>query len=126
MFEGIAATLPAADIERAVSFYRDQLGLEPEERNPDGSARYQVGGTMLVVYPSEFAGTNQATAAAFSVSDIASAVATLRARGLVFQEYDYGEISTVEGVMTMPDGSKGAWFHDSEENVVGLFEFAAA
>jgi hypothetical protein len=81
---------------------------------------------MLVVYPSEFAGTNQATAAAFSVSDIASAVATLRARGLVFQEYDYGEISTVEGVMTMPDGSKGAWFHDSEENVVGLFEFAAA
>ena len=124
MFEGIAATLPAADIGRAKAFYREKLLLEPYQEDPDGSARYRVGETMLLVYQSEFAGTNQATAAGFVVADIEAAVADLKSRGVVFEDLDYGEAKTVDGILTMPTGTKGAWFKDSEANTVGLFQDA--
>ena len=123
MFEGIAAILPAADMDRAVGFYRDRLGIEPADRAPDGSAYYRVGDTLLVLYQSEFAGGNKATAAAFGVADVEAAVGSLRDRGVVFEEYDYGDLKTVDGIMTMPNGVRGGWFKDSEGNTVGVFEF---
>ena len=125
MFEAVAATLPAADIDRAIAFYRDQLGLEPSDRGGDGSATYEVGSTVLMVYPSAFAGTNQATAAGFEVTDIDATVGQLRGRGVTFEDLSYGEVSTVEGIMTMPDGTRGAWFKDTEGNVLGVFQRAA-
>ena len=120
MFDAVAATLPAADMARAKEFYRDKLGLEPFQEEPDGSARYRLGESLFLVYPSEFAGTNRATAAGFAVSDIESVVGDLRDRGVVFEELDYGEAKTVDGILTMPNGTRGAWFNDSEGNRVGL------
>ena len=122
MFEGIIATLPAADISRAKAFYRDKVGIEPFQVDEGGSARYQVGDTMMMLYPSEFAGTNKATAVGFGVKDIAAALSTLRGRGVEFADFDYGDMKTVDGIMEFPDGSKGAWFTDSEGNVVGVFQ----
>jgi predicted enzyme related to lactoylglutathione lyase len=124
MFDGIAATLPAGDMSRVKAFYREKLELSPEREEPDGSARYRLGDTTFLVYPSQFAGTNQATAAAFAVADLEGAVGTLRNRGVAFEEYDFGELKTVDGIVTMPDGSKGAWFKDTEGNIVGLFQEA--
>ncbi len=124
MFLGVAATLPASDMERAIDFYRVMLGLEPYQNDPDGSARYRVGDTMLMVYPSEYAGTNKATAAGFEVEDLDSVVAELRSRGIEFQEFDYGEMKTVDGILAMPDGSRGAWFNDTEGNIIGVFQDA--
>lgn len=124
MFEGVTATLPASDIDRAKAFYKEKLGLEPSEESPDGSVGYELGGTALLLYPSEFAGTNQATAAGLNVADLGSAVSELRGRGVVFEEYDYGEFSTVDGIMIMPDGSQAAWFKDTEGNIIGLAQSA--
>lgn len=123
MFEGVAATLPASDMDRALQFYSDRLGLSPVERTEQGgSAMYEVGDTVLVLYPSQFAGTNQATAAGFMVADIEAAVAGLRGKGVVFDDLEYGDLATVDGVMTMPDGTKAAWFKDSEGNSLGVFQ----
>jgi predicted enzyme related to lactoylglutathione lyase len=108
-------------MDRAVGFYRDRLGIEPTERMGDGSARYDVNGMMLMLYPSEFAGSNEATAAGFAVADIETAVGTLRDRGVVFEEYDFGTVKTVDGIMTMPNGTRGGWFKDSEGNIIGVF-----
>lgn len=124
MFDAIAATLPAADIERAKGFYRDKLGLEPFQEEVDRSARYRVGETLFMLYPSEFAGTNQATAAGFAVSDIEAVVAELRGRGIAFEEVEFAGARTVDGILSMPDGTRGAWFKDSEGNVIGLFQEA--
>ena len=124
MFDAVVATLPAGDIARAKAFYREKLALEPSQEQADGSARYQVGETMLLIYPSEFNGTNQATAAGFAVSDIEAAVADLAGRGVVFEELDYGDMKTVDGILEMPNGTRGAWFKDSEGNTIGVFQDA--
>ena len=117
----LIATLPAADINRAKDWYRDHLGLKPVEETSDGGALYDNGGARFVLYPSPFAGTNQATAAGFEVSDFDAAIAELRSNGVVFEEYDLGEgFSTVDGIVTAPDGRRGAWFKDSEGNILGV------
>ena len=120
----LEASLPASDIERAKAFYRDKLGLEPAEESGDGGAFYDTGGTRFMLYPSGFAGTNQATAAGWQVDDIEAVVAGLKAKGVEFQEYDFDELKTVDGIATLPDGLKGAWFIDSEGNILSVFQTA--
>jgi predicted enzyme related to lactoylglutathione lyase len=122
MFMGAGATLPVSDLARAKAFYRDVLGLEPFQEEPGGSARYRVGDTMFMLYPSEFAGTNRATAMGLQVEDIDAAVAELRSRGAEFQDLDLGDVRTVDGVVTLPGGGRGGWFTDTEGNVIGVFQ----
>ncbi len=117
----IAATLPASDMERAKAWYSSVLQLEPKEITEDGSAWYEVGGTSFLVYASQFAGTNQATAAAIGVADVEATVAELKARGAVFENYELGEdFRTVDGILTSPSGRKMAWLKDSEGNILGI------
>ncbi len=119
----IAVTLPAADLDRAKAWYSQVLGLEPVEIEPMGEVWYEIGGSRFMVYASQFAGTNQATAAGLMVDDFAATSAELRARGAIFEDYDFGEdFHTVDGIMTLPNGRKGAWFRDSEGNILGLSE----
>ncbi len=117
----IAATLPASDIERAKAWYASVLQLEPREISEDGSAWYDLGGTSFLVYQSQFAGTNKATAAAIGVDDVEASVAELKSRGAVFEDYDFGEdFRTVDGILTSPSGRKMAWLKDSEGNILGI------
>ncbi len=120
MFRGATATLPASDIDRAKKFYEDTLGFAVSDWEGDGSVKVKVGESWFGVYPSQFAGTNQATAVGIGVEDVEAAVAALRDKGVVFEEYDFGEFKTVDGIITMPDGTKGAWFKDTEGNIIGL------
>ena len=114
--------LPASDLDRAKRWYAEKLGLEPVREDEYGGAEYEVGGAMFLVYRSEFAGTNKATAAGFRVDDFDATVAELRSAGVVFEDVDFGEFgSTVDGVITMPGSTdKAAWFKDSEGNILSL------
>ena len=114
------ATLPAADLERAKGWYAEKLDLNPVEEDDIGGAWYEMGGVPFLLYASDFAGTNQATAASISVDDFDGAVAGLRGRGVVFEELDMGEMKTEDGVLTLPDGRKAAWFKDSEGNTLAI------
>lgn len=117
------ATLPAADLNRAKAWYAEKLGLEPvmedEER---GGAAYELGGSRFLIYVSEFAGTNKATAMSFWMENFDDVAAGLRDKGVEFQELDFGEMGkTVDGVITSPDGTeKSAWFEDSEGNILNI------
>lgn len=123
MFADIAlhATLPATDFGRAKAWYAEKLDLQPiaEEEQTDG-AWYETGGVRFLLYQSTFAGSNRATAASFSVGDFPAAIAFLRARGVTFEEYDFGDFKTEDGVLTLPDGNQGAWFRDSEGNILAV------
>ena len=117
----IIVTLPAADIERARGWYSKVLGLEPVEVEEMGETWYELEGTRFLVYPSQFAGTNGATAAGLEVDDTEATVAELKARGAVFEDYDFGEgFQTVDGILARPDGRKSAWMKDSEGNIIGI------
>ena len=116
------AVLPASDLERAKRWYSEKLGLDPVSEDEYGGLQYETGGGTFLVYLSEFAGTNRATAAGFQVDDFDGAVASLRANGVVFEDVDFGEFgATVDGVISMPDSTdKAAWFKDSEGNILSL------
>jgi catechol 2,3-dioxygenase-like lactoylglutathione lyase family enzyme len=117
-----AAMIPAGDIERAKSWYADTLGLKPNFEDPSG-VQYLVGdGTEFWVYPSQFAGTSQATVMGFLAKDLSSEMEDLRSRGVRFEEYDLPGVKTVQGIAEFAPGERAAWFKDSEENILALFE----
>jgi catechol 2,3-dioxygenase-like lactoylglutathione lyase family enzyme len=123
MFNDLAlhATIPAADHDRAKAWYSAKLGLTPVEEEPDGQGSwYETGGARFLLYQSGFAGTNQATAASFRVDDFDAAIAHLRASGVVLEAYDFEGFQTVDGVLTTPEGRRGAWFKDSEGNILAV------
>ena len=113
-------TLAAADLTRARRFYEETLGFVPEQPTP-GGVMYRSKDSTFFLYPSEFAGTNKATAVGFQVPDLAATVAELKARGVKFDEYDMPDFKTVGGIATTP-GGLAAWFKDTEGNIIGLIQ----
>ena len=118
----LMVSLPAADLARARNWYRDKLDLKPAREDAEEGLWYETGDSRWLVYQSQFAGTNQATAAAWQVDDMDGTVAELGNRGVVFEEYDIEDLKTEDGIMTLPTGQKAAWFKDSEGNILGLFQ----
>ena len=115
------ASLPATDLERAKQWYAKTLQLEPTTISEGGTCWYESGGTRFMLYESQFAGSNQATAATLLVDDVAATVNELRARGATFEDYDFSEeYRTVAGLMTTSGGRQYAWLKDSEGNILGL------
>jgi catechol 2,3-dioxygenase-like lactoylglutathione lyase family enzyme len=113
------------DLDRTRAWYAEKLGLTPENEDR-GGLWYQAGGdTWLYLYVSAFAGTAQNTVAGWSVKDIEAVMADLRTRGLVFEDYDLGEIKTVDGLADFGAG-KAAWFKDPDGNTFELSEVMAA
>ena len=117
----VNGVLPAMDLARAKRFYADTLGLETEDCvGCDGFLASAGGGTRIQLYHSAATtAPSPYTAARWEVEDLRSAVTELRARGVVFQEYDLPTLKTVEGIADMR-GELAAWFKDSEGNILNL------
>jgi catechol 2,3-dioxygenase-like lactoylglutathione lyase family enzyme len=120
MFENTIAmaVLPASDMERARKWWKDVFGLEPV-RTDEGGDFYMVGGIPVMVYETQFAGTAKNTALSLLTDDLERDMTALRVHGVTFNEYDLPGIKTVDGVVDM-DGERGAWFDDSEGNIIAL------
>ena len=116
----VLATMPAVNINRAIEFYTKTLGLKLDESD-EGSATFEAGnGTKIFMYQRE-ATKAEHTSATFYVDDHDAVVTGLISKGVVFEQYDFGEIKTDErGVMSTPDG-KAAWLKDTEGNILGIF-----
>jgi catechol 2,3-dioxygenase-like lactoylglutathione lyase family enzyme len=114
--------LAASNLERARAWYAEKLGLEPYRAYEGELLVYRSGQTHLSVYRTPSAGTAKNTVAEWHVDDLRAEVAALRARGVVFEEYDFGSSRTVDGILADSDGSLNAWFTDSEGNILGLVE----
>jgi len=122
--------LPAIDIERAKSWYKDKLGLDPVGAEPgDGELFYDTGSARFGVYQSRHAGKNLATAARLVTSDFDAVHAELLANGVVFEVYPVEDNFEApegpqpywdNGALIFPDGEKTAWFKDSEGNILAL------
>jgi catechol 2,3-dioxygenase-like lactoylglutathione lyase family enzyme len=114
------AYIPATDLARARRFYEGRLGLEPTERN--GGVVYEFArGTACFLYPTPNAGTSKASQAFWSVEDVDGLMRALKARGVVFEDYDMPGERSAEGAITA-GGAKAAWFKDSEGNIMALIE----
>jgi catechol 2,3-dioxygenase-like lactoylglutathione lyase family enzyme len=117
----IHATVAASDLDRARRWYEETLGLVPEQLSPGGVWYRFAGETWLYVYVTPSAGSATNTVAGWTVQGIESVMADLRGRGVVFEEYDFGAVRTVDGLADFGTG-KAAWFKDSEGNTFELSE----
>ena len=114
------ATIAVSDIERAKKFYEGVLGLTLAEQSGPEVLLYRTGGTRLMVYRSQYAGTNKATAATWTFGkDVDAIVETLKARGVVFEKYDFPG-STREGDVHVTGHVRVAWFKDPEGNILSI------
>lgn len=115
-----AAMIPAADLDRAKNWY-EKLGFAPiSERSDEFGIEYQCGdGTTFGVYPSQFAGTGQQTVMGWDVPDVEAEKKELENMGVTFEEYDLPGLKTENGIASL-DGWKGAWFKDSEGNILAI------
>ena len=67
----------------------------------------------------------------WTVPDLDAEVAELRSCGVVFEEYDFAGLTTEDGIAFTEGGyasrgaraARGAWFRDSEGNMLGLVQF---
>ena len=120
----MSARVVATDITRARQWYEEKLGLVPSKEEMGGMALwYRTSATWFLLYQTESAGTARNTVGGWEVTGIEELMDDLRARGVTFEDYDFGEgMRTVNGLMTIPPGSKAAWFKDSEGNTLELTE----
>jgi len=118
--------LPVQDIDRARTFYREKLGLEPVEERV-GGLRYLCGPTEFHLFSSSGAPSGASTQMAFEVEDLEATMAELRDRGVTFARFDMPGFGASGETIAAPDNypSKGTsevgtFFYDSEGNLIGL------
>jgi catechol 2,3-dioxygenase-like lactoylglutathione lyase family enzyme len=119
-----AATLAVKDIARARDFYENTLGLsEMEGVAQDPTAvLYRSGNSVVLVYESGFAGTNQATAASWALgADFDGVVQGLKDKGVTFEHYDLPG-TTRDGDVHVIGDLRAAWFKDPDGNVLSLVD----
>ena len=124
----IATRLPVQDMNRARAFYADKLGLQPVEES-EGGLRYVCAAGEFALFESAGAPSGAHTQMGWEVDDIEATVRELRSRGVIFEEYDAPDLRTVDGIAEIEgnypskgNGERGAWFRDSEGNLLGIGE----
>jgi catechol 2,3-dioxygenase-like lactoylglutathione lyase family enzyme len=114
------ATIAVKDLGRAAAFYADRLGFEEVSREGEEVITYASGRGIFFVYRSTLAGTNEATAATWSVDErFDLVIAQLHAAGVRFEHYDLPGLE-LEGDVYQGGGMKVAWFKDPDGNVLSV------
>lgn len=123
MFEDAhgVAVIAASDLARARGFYEGVLGLTPVTDPSEEEVFYRLGQTQVLLYRTGFAGTAKNTVFAIETPHLDRDMASLRERGVTFEEYDFPGLSTVDGVADLAT-ERAAWFTDTEGNVLALSE----
>ena len=103
------------DLDRAVTFYRDRLGLRLLFQVPPGLAFFDCGGTRLMIeVPPEKEFDHPGSILYFTVADIHGAYADLKGRGVDFRDEPHL-------IARMPDHELWmAFFRDGEGNTLAL------
>ncbi|MFC8509643.1 VOC family protein [Streptomyces sp. NPDC057411] len=116
----IAAIIPVGDMARAKRFYTETLGLTLTKEAPEDT-RLTTGGTTIGLYETPYGGKAEHTLASWKVEDLDAEMKELRSKGVTFEDYDLPGLKTVDGVVES-DTMRGAWFKDSEGNILCVME----
>ncbi|MEA3043960.1 MAG: hypothetical protein QOH47_1798 [Sphingomonadales bacterium] len=115
------ANLAVSDLGRARDFYTGTLGLIEVDQEGDELVVLKSGDSLVNVYRSEYAGTNEATAVTWAVDDIEAEVVALKGKGVMFEHYDMPGLA-LEGDVHVGADRKVAWFKDPDGNILNIVE----
>lgn len=119
----ISAVLCSTDLDRSQEFYEQKVGLTlSPETIPNHLLFDAAEGTTLLVYGRPGPNQGDHTQVRFWSTDVAQDVAELAARGVVFEDYDFPALKTVNHVATTAGVGKSAWFKDPDGNTLALFQ----
>jgi catechol 2,3-dioxygenase-like lactoylglutathione lyase family enzyme len=119
------ATVGVRDMAVATEFYENVLGLARAASEGSEAYTYEAGSAKLIVYRSQFAGTNQATSVTWNIgSELEAVVKSLADRGVKFEHYDMPPMHR-EGDIHIAGNLRVAWFKDPDGNIHSLFNASA-
>ncbi|HEX8994419.1 MAG TPA: VOC family protein [Ktedonobacterales bacterium] len=119
----ISAVVCSADLARSQDFYEQKVGLKLSPETIKNHLLFECGdGTTLLVYGRPSPNKADHTQTRFWTNDVEADVRDLEARGVVFEEYDFPMLKTVDHVATTAGIGKSAWFKDPDGNTIALFQ----
>jgi len=114
------ATIAVKNLDRAKKFYGGTLGLKQLGEEMGQVAIYGSRDSTIVVYDSQFAGTNKATSTTWGAGDeLEQIVSTLKKKGVPFEHYDMPGMK-LEGDIHRAGDFKAAWFRDPDGNILHI------
>jgi catechol 2,3-dioxygenase-like lactoylglutathione lyase family enzyme len=114
------ANVAVKDLARARKFYEGTLGLKKVGEEGEEVLAFKSGSSTLLVYRSDYAGTNKATAVTWTVGqDVEGVVRDLKAKGVKFEHYDMPGVKH-EGDVHVSGDMKVAWFKDPDGNILNI------
>jgi catechol 2,3-dioxygenase-like lactoylglutathione lyase family enzyme len=114
------ATVAVKDLDVARKFYEGVLGLKVADATGTEAITFKSGSASLIVYRSQFAGSNKATAINWNVGgDIDRIARALKDKGVSFEHYDMPGLTRTGDVHAFGD-FKSAWFKDPDGNIHAL------
>ena len=116
--------IPVRSIESASQFYCGLLGLRVLARTDFALVLSAGGSTVRCVLVPEMK-PQPFTIFGWAVPKVGASTRALSAAGIAPLRYE-AMVQDEDGVWTSPDGSKVAWFHDPEGNVLSLSQEASA
>jgi catechol 2,3-dioxygenase-like lactoylglutathione lyase family enzyme len=118
----VMATVAVRDLNAAKRFYEGTLGLRLTDQQESEAVTYQAGSAKILVYRSQYAGSNKATAATWLIGkDIDNVVQALRGKGVTFEHYNMPGLTLKGDIHEGPGGGmKAAWFKDPDGNIHAL------
>ena len=119
----VSAVLCSTDLERSKEFYEHKLGLTLSPETIKNHLVFECGdGTTILVYGRPAESKADHTQVRFWSDDVEGDVRELVERGVVFEEYDFPTLKTVDHVATTAGVGKSAWFKDPDGNTIALFQ----
>jgi catechol 2,3-dioxygenase-like lactoylglutathione lyase family enzyme len=119
----VSAVLCSTNLTRSQEFYEQKVGLELSPETIKNHLLFECGdGTTLLVYGRPAANKADHTQIRFWSSDVVADVAELAGRGVIFEDYDFETLKTVDHVATTAGIGRSAWFKDPDGNTLALFQ----
>jgi predicted enzyme related to lactoylglutathione lyase len=119
----ISAVLCSTDLARSQEFYEERVGLKLSPKTIPNHLLFEgADGTTLLVYGRPSPNEASHTQVRFWSGDVEGDVAELTARGVVFEDYDFPALKTVDHVATTAGIGRSAWFTDPDGNTLAVFQ----
>ncbi|MGN6196372.1 MAG: VOC family protein [Ginsengibacter sp.] len=118
--EKLKAFVSTTNADKAKSFYQDCLGLKLLSAD-FYALEFEVNGNLLRVSIVKELKPQPFTVLGWNVDDIVSIIKSLNNKNIFCEKYEFLEQNDL-GIWTSPNGSKVAWFKDSDGNVLSLTE----